>query len=287
MGVCFYFYIMTIGELISELERFAPLSFQEDYDNSGLLTGNRATEATGAILSLDCTEDVVEEAIEKKCNLIIAHHPILFSGLKRITGSNYVERTIIKAIKNDIAIYACHTNMDNVQHGVNKKIAEKLGLNNTRILAPKNGLLKKLVTFVPATHHQPVLDALFAAGAGQIGNYDQCSFNLEGTGTFRAGENADPFIGTRGELSREKEIRIETVFETQKEAGIVAALLKAHPYEEVAYDLYQLANTYSLVGSGMSGELSHPMEETEFLNHVKTVFRVPFVKHTARTGKNH
>ncbi|MES2679672.1 MAG: Nif3-like dinuclear metal center hexameric protein [Bacteroidota bacterium] len=277
---------MTIDEILSEVEGFAPLAYQEDYDNCGLLTGNKSWEATGALLTLDCTENVVDEAIERGCNLIIAHHPIIFSGLKKITGSGYVERTIIKAIRHDIAIYACHTNLDNVRTGVNKKIAEKLGLKNLSILAPKPGLLKKLVTFVPESHHNVVLQALFAAGAGNIGNYDSCSFNTEGTGTFKGNEHSNPFTGKRNELSREKEIRIETIFGIGNEQKVIAALLNTHPYEEVAYDVYLLSNKHPQIGSGMTGELENPMTEAEFLNHVKNTFRVPALKHTQKLGKN-
>lgn len=276
---------MTIEKIIQALEEFAPLAYQEDYDNCGLLTGDKTQEATGALLTLDCTEEIIEEAIQKKCNLVIAHHPIIFSGLKKLTGTNYIERTIIKAIRNNIAIYACHTNLDNVKEGVNKKIAEKLGLTNVRILAPKQNLLKKLVTFVPASHHLMVLNALFGAGAGNIGNYDSCSFNLEGSGTFRGNASTTPFIGKPGELSTEKEIRIETVFELPNQNKVISALLANHPYEEVAYDLYALANSHSLIGSGMVGELEEAMDETGFLNHVKKTFKVPTVKHTNKLSK--
>ena len=277
---------MTIAQIIAELESFAPTAYQESYDNCGLLTGNKAAEATGALLTLDCTEAVVDEAISNNCNLIIAHHPVIFSGLKKITGASYVERTIIKAIKNDIAIYACHTNLDNVKQGVNKKIAEKLGLENLAILAPRNGLLKKLVTFVPASHHEAVQQALFAAGCGNIGNYDSCSFNIEGTGTFRGNAASQPFIGTPGETSREKETRVETIFETASEQRVIAALTGAHPYEEVAYDIYALENQHPQIGSGMTGELKTAMKETDFLNHVKKTFLVPVVKHTKMLQKD-
>lgn len=276
---------MKIEDIIRELEDFAPLSYQEDYDNCGLLTGQKNREATGALLTLDCTEEIIEEAIQKKCNLVIAHHPIIFSGLKKITGANYIERTIIKAIKNDIAIYACHTNLDNIKDGVNKKIGEKLGLRNLEILSPKKNLLKKLVSFVPPSHHEEVLQAVFKAGAGNIGNYDSCSFNAEGTGTFRGNDLAQPFIGKPNELSREKEIRIETIFESARQSAVITALIKAHPYEEVAYDIYELDKPYQEIGSGMIGELPEPMEELDFLNHVKATFKVPTLKHTKKTGR--
>lgn len=276
---------MTIQEIITEIENFAPLAYQEDYDNCGLITGQKDQTITGALLTLDCTEDVIEEAIKNNCNLIIAHHPILFTGLKKINGSNYVERTIIKAIQNNIAIYAAHTNLDNVKQGVNKKMADKLGLNNLNILAPKSNLLKKLVTFVPESHHQAVLEVIFNAGAGNIGNYANCSFNLEGTGTFKGNSDTKPFIGKPNELSTEKEIRIETVFEFNKEANILSALLKAHPYEEVAYDIYSIANKHQQIGSGLIGELEIGMKEDDFLGHVKKCLLSGCLKHTKKTGK--
>jgi dinuclear metal center YbgI/SA1388 family protein len=276
---------MIIAEIISELEAFAPLAYQEEYDNCGLLAGDRTWEANGAILSLDCTEEVVDEALSKKCNLIIAHHPVIFSGLKKITGTNYTERTLIKAIKNDIAIYACHTNLDNVKQGVNMKIAQKLGLTKLRILVPKEHLLKKIVTYVPVSHHEGVLQALFSAGAGAIGNYSSCSFNTSGTGTFKGNDLSKPFIGKANELSREQETKIEALFETPYQSKIIAALLKAHPYEEVAYDIYALDNHHSGIGSGMVGELDVAMNETDFLNHVKKTFQVPSLKHTKRLDK--
>jgi dinuclear metal center YbgI/SA1388 family protein len=277
---------MTIQNIVSEIENFAPLAYQEDYDNCGFITGNPGWEARGALLSLDCTEEVVDEAIAANCNLIIAHHPIVFSGLKKITGANYVERTIIKAIKNDIAIYAAHTNADNVTNGVNFKIAEKLGLINLKILAPKSNLLKKLVTYVPPTHHQQVLDALFAAGCGNIGNYDQCSFNQEGTGTFRGNDASTPFLGKANELSREKEVRVETIFESVKEKAVLDALLGAHPYEEVAFDIYSVGNKLNKVGSGLTGELEKAISEEDFLNLVKKTLHCNCIKYTKKTGKS-
>ena len=277
--------MIRIKDIIAELESFAPLSLQEDYDNCGLLTGKSDAEITAVLISLDCTEEVVEEAIQNKCGMIISHHPLVFGGLKHFTGSTYVERTLIKAIKNDIAIYAAHTNMDNVQEGVNRMIAEKLGLKSCRILAPKNNLLRKLVTYVPPTQHQQVLDALFLAGCGHIGNYDNCSFNTEGTGTFRGNEHSDPFLGKAGELSREKEIRIETIFESHQEAQILKALKSAHPYEEIAFDIYHLSNKFQSVGSGMTGEFEQGLNEEEFLHLVKKVLKCEFLKTTKKTGK--
>jgi dinuclear metal center YbgI/SA1388 family protein len=271
---------MILNNIISELEKFAPISLQETYDNCGLLTGNKDQQITGAILCLDCTEDVIEEAINRNCNLVIAHHPIVFVGLKKLNGSNYVERTIIKAIQNNIAIYACHTNLDNVKLGVNNKIAQKIGLINTEILAPKKSTINKLVTFVPTINLENVRTALFNAGAGNIGNYTDCSYVLEGTGSFNANENANPFVGEIGKVHFEKESRLEVIFESYKEQKIIAALKENHPYEEVAYDLYNLENFNNEVGSGLIGELPIPMTENDFLNHLKIVFNLKSVKHT-------
>lgn len=274
-----------IKEIIEVIEAFAPPAYQEEYDNAALLTGNPLTQCTGALLTLDCTEEVVEEAVQKNCELIIAHHPVIFKGLKKLTGSNYVERTIIKAIQKGIAIYACHTNLDNVQAGVNFKIAQKLGLTGTRILAPKSGLLKRLETYVPEGHEDKVREALFNAGAGNVGNYDQCSFNLEGTGTFRGNENTNPFLGESGKLSREKETKIECIFDSFKAHQVLRALFSAHPYEEVAYAVFEMQNSHSMVGSGLIGYFETALSEHDFLNHLKSVFNLKVLKHTALTGK--
>lgn len=276
---------MLLKEIINEIESFAPLSYQESYDNCGLLTGNKQMEVTGALLTLDCIEATIEEAIRKKCNLIITHHPIIFGGLKKLNGNNYVERTIIKAIQNNIAIYACHTNLDNVKLGVNKKMADKLGLINQQILAPKKSLLKKLVTFVPNTHLDKVRNALFNSGAGNIGNYDQCSFSLVGTGSFRGNENSNPFLGKKGELSLESETRLELIYEGYNEFNVLSALNHTHPYEEVAYDIYQLENTYQYVGSGMLGEFEKELSEKEFLERLKHIFKLKNLKHTSFLNK--
>jgi dinuclear metal center YbgI/SA1388 family protein len=274
-----------IQQIVEVIEEFAPVSYQEDYDNAGLLTGNSKADCTGVLLSLDCTEAVIDEAIEAGSNLIVCHHPIIFKGLKRLTGSNYVERTIIKAIQNNIAIYACHTNLDNVMEGVNAKIAEKLGLQNTSILSPKGGLLNRLETYVPVGHEDKVRKALFEAGAGHVGNYDLCSFNLEGTGTFRGNENTNPFLGEAGTLSKEKEIKIECIFERYKSGRVLKALFAAHPYEEVAYAVFSMQNINNQVGSGIIGTFSEPFTEQEFLSHLKAVFNLKALKHTTLTGK--
>jgi len=275
----------TIKEVISAIEKFAPLSYQESYDNAGLIVGNANEEVKGVLLCLDSIEETIDEAISKKCNLVIAHHPIVFSGLKSITGKNYIERTIVKAIKNDIAIYAAHTNLDNVKQGVNKKIADKIGLEKLNILSPKSNELKKLVCFVPKTHLNEVRTALFNSGCGEIGNYDQCSFNIEGTGTFRAGENTNPFVGNKGEMHQEEEIRVESIFESYKQSKIISAMIAAHPYEEVAYDIYPLSNKNQEVGSGMVGELPKEMSETDFLQHLKQTFNAEGIRYTNLTNQ--
>ncbi|MFO0323284.1 MAG: Nif3-like dinuclear metal center hexameric protein [Bacteroidota bacterium] len=277
---------MILQDIISELEQFAPISYQENYDNSGLLIGDVKQTITGAILCLDCTEETINEAIKKKCNLIISHHPIIFVGIKKLNGSNYVERIIIKAIQNNIAIYACHTNLDNVKLGVSKKIAEKIGLINTKILAPKKSSLKKLVTFVPNNGLEKLRAALFEEGVGKIGNYEKCSYAIEGIGSFKGNDLSNPAVGKKNELHFEKETRLEVVFESFQEQKILKTLKENHPYEEVAYDIYNLENLHDDVGSGLIGELLVPMPEIDFLNHIKNVFNLKYLKHTALLNRN-
>ncbi len=276
---------MTINEVTRFLETIAPLSLQEGYDNAGLLTGSPVWECTGIITSLDVTEAVILEAAEKNCNLVVAHHPIIFGGLKKINGKNYVEKAIIAAIKNDIAIYATHTNLDNVLQGVNGKIADMLGLINRQVLLPKPGLLKKLVVFVPVAQAAAVRNAIFGAGAGHIGNYSECSFNSNGTGTYKAGEGSVPFAGNVGVQHSEEEIKVEVIFPAWLQQAIIQAMVKEHPYEEVAYDIIALDNVLGNAGSGLLGELPEPMVETSFLEQVKTAFGLKLIRHTPLLDK--
>ena len=276
---------MKIADIIALLESTAPPSLQESYDNAGLLTGNAGVTCTGALCTLDATEEVINEAIQRGCNLVVAHHPIIFGGLKKITGRNYIEKTIITAIKNDIAIYAIHTNLDNVIAGVNGIMADKLGLVNRKILAPKEATLKKLFTFVPLEQVEQVRTALFEAGGGHIGNYNECSFGAAGTGTFKGGEGANPFVGEPGERHYEQELKIEVVFPAYLQTAMIRALRTAHPYEEVAYDIVNLANTHPGIGAGLVGDLPDAVPETAFLKQLKTAFNLPLIRHTALTGR--
>jgi dinuclear metal center YbgI/SA1388 family protein len=276
---------MVIRDVIQILEVFAPTALQESYDNAGLLTGNSNWNCTGIIASLDATEEVVLEAIEKKCNLIVAHHPIIFGGLRKLTGKNYVEKTIITAIKNDIAIYAIHTNLDNVLHGVNAAIADKLGLINQKILQPKNETLKKLFSFVPVEFAENVRSAIFNAGGGHISNYSECSFNIAGQGTFKPGEGSNPFTGKRGIRHTEDEIKMEMIFPAWQEQAILSAMNAAHPYEEVAYDIIALDNQNQLVGAGLVGELTESLSETGFLELLKGKFSLSVIRHTPLLNK--
>jgi len=258
--------MIKISDIARYIESIAPLSLQESYDNAGLITGSPSNEVAAALVTIDVTEEVVDEAIAKNIGLIIAHHPIVFSGMKKFTGKNYVERTLIKAIKNDIAIYAAHTNLDSVEQGVNQMICSKLGLQNCTILQPASGQLKKLVTYIPTSHLKKVSEAIFEAGAGNIGNYDNCGFAAEGTGSFRGNENANPFVGEIGEIHFEKEMRFETVFPAYLQQKVLNALQNAHPYEEVAYDIYSLDNTFSKTGMGMVGKLDQPIPKCGLQN---------------------
>jgi dinuclear metal center YbgI/SA1388 family protein len=276
---------MQIKEITQFIESIAPLAYQESYDNAGLIVGNANDKISGILISLDITEEIIDEAISRNLNLVIAHHPIVFSGLKKLNGRNYVERSVIKAIKNNIAIYAAHTNLDSVFGGVNSKICEKLKLQNCRMLIPMQGFLKKLVTFVPTADAERVRTALFDAGAGHIGNYDSCSYNTTGVGSFKGDENSNPYVGEKEKLHFEEETRIETIFPKHIQQKVVKALLDAHPYEEVAYDIYPLDNEFALGGTGMIGELEEPVDEHQFLQTIKEVFHCKVLKHTTLLGK--
>jgi dinuclear metal center YbgI/SA1388 family protein len=276
---------MQISEILAFLESLAPPAYQESYDNAGLITGSGSWECKGVLTTLDATEEVVKEAVLRGCNLIVAHHPIVFRGLKRLNGRDYIERTVIAAVKGDVAIYAIHTNLDNVVEGVNGRIAALLGIVGGRPLLAKEGVLQKLYCFVPVDHLEAVRSAIFAAGAGQIGNYSECGFSVEGAGTFLAGAGTQPFVGQQGIRHTQKEVKLEVVLPAHLSGRVVKAMIGAHPYEEVAYDLVALANAHPGVGSGLIGELGEEMSEKAFLDLVQSVFGVAVIRHTRLTGR--
>jgi dinuclear metal center YbgI/SA1388 family protein len=276
---------MIINELVDFLNDAIPPALQEEYDNAGLLTGNPTDELKGVLVTVDVTETVIDEALNKGANFILAHHPLIFKGLKSLTGKDHVERTVIKAIQNKVAIFSAHTNLDNRYNGVNFKIAEKLGLKNVHILQPRKNALVKLAFFVPHEQANRVREAVFEAGAGQIGDYDSCSYNLEGKGSFRPGDEADPYVGTKGELHFEEETRVETIFPSYKTNAVLKAMIEAHPYEEVAYDLYPLMNEDKESGSGALGVLQSPLNEKDFLKLVKDTFNADGIRHTQLLDK--
>ena len=277
---------IKIKDVTRYLEEWAPLSYQEAYDNSGLITGDPNLEIKGILLSLDCTEEVIDEAIALGCNLVVAHHPIVFKGLRKLTGSNYVERTVIKAIKNDIGIYAIHTNLDNIHTGVNKMICEKIGLKDLKVLAPKNDTLNKLVTFIPKENANQVTSALYEAGAGQVGDYKNCSFQLEGTGTFMPTASTKPHIGEHEKQTYVEETRVELIFPGHLKNQILKALKTSHPYEEVAYYIFPLLNENQHVGSGMIGDLDGDEEPLTFLQSLKNKMNLSVIRHTAPLSRN-
>ena len=275
---------MILRELTDYIESLAPLCYQESYDNSGLLIGSPSDDVNCALISLDVTEAVIDEAISKGVNLIIAHHPLIFRGIKSINDQSETGRCIIKAIKNSIAVYIAHTNLDNVLDGVNNKICNKLGLSGCEILSPLSGQLNKLVTFIPIEYKTKVQEAVFQAGAGHIGNYDSCGYTTDGNGSFRGSDVSQPFVGNCGELHFEPEVRFETIFPSSLKNKVIRALLESHPYEEVAYDIYPLENKYLLAGSGMIGELPEEIEETEFLRKIQHTFNLKVIRHSSLLG---
>jgi len=273
---------MKIQEIIKALEELAPLALQEEYDNAGLTVGDRNAEVKGVLCTIDVTEEVINEAIKLKSNMIVSHHPVVFNELKSLTGITYNERIIIQAIKNEIVLYASHTNIDNASHGVNQRICEKLGLSKCKVLKPLAGKLVKLITFVPEKYADKVRAALFESGAGNIGHYDSCSFNILGTGTFKGDKDTNPFAGEKEKLHNESEIRIETIVPNHLLSRVVNQLLVVHPYEEVAYDLYPLNNKYDLAGSGMIGEFEKAISKNEFFSLLKKTFNLPFIKYSGK-----
>ncbi|WP_139957836.1 Nif3-like dinuclear metal center hexameric protein [Flavicella sediminum] len=275
----------TIKDVTTSIEKLAPLAYAESFDNVGLLVGSYETEVSGVLVTLDSLEATIDEAIEKKCNLVVSFHPIIFSGLKKINGSNYVERVVIKAIKNDIAIYAMHTALDNCFHGVSAKMCEVLGLKNRKVLIPQKHNIKKLLTYVPVENANRLRKALFAQGAGNIGNYDSCSFNVEGFGTYRGNEDSNPTVGKKGELKSEKEIIIGIIFEKHLEANIRKTLFDNHPYEEVAYEITTLENQHQHIGIGMVAEFDEAMDEKDFLQHVKSAMKTDCIRHSKLLNK--
>ena len=276
---------MIIGDILNALERLAPLSQQEPYDNSGLQVGLTRTETAGVLFCLDVTESVVDEASEEGFNLIVSHHPLIFNPIKSVTDRTSIGRCIIKAISNGIAIYSAHTCLDNDMHGVNAMIASKIGLRGLRILRPMSGSLMKLVTFVPKACSEALLQALFDAGCGNIGDYDSCSFAHDGIGTFRAKEGANPYVGDIGELHREPETRIEAVFSASSKAAVLEALLKNHPYETPAYDIYPIDSATSDTGSGMIGTLDTPVRASDFMRQIKSVFGIGSLGYSGDAGR--
>ncbi len=272
---------MIVQDVIQEIEKLCPLPYAEGFDNVGLLVGQRTQTVSGVLVTLDTLENVIDEAIEQNCNLIVSFHPIIFGGLKKLNGSNYVERVVIKAIQNNIAIYAMHTALDNQFNGVNGKICDVLGLENRSVLIPQKASIKKLITFVPTAAAEKVRNALFAAEGGSIGNYDHCSFNVSGTGTFKGNEASNPVVGEKGSIHFEEETQIGITFPKHAEGKILKALFEAHPYEEVAYEITTLENYNQHIGIGMVGELSESMEELDFLKYLKEKMNVSCIRHSA------
>jgi len=276
---------MQIKEITNYIESIAPLSYQESYDNAGLIVGNDSDETNGALITLDVTEPVIDEAIRLKFKMIIAHHPLIFNGIKKINSSTEIGRCLIKAVKNNIAVYAAHTNLDNVKRGVNGKICDKIGLTNCRMLEPFNDKLRKLVVYTPEAYASQVQESIFKAGGGCIGDYDSCGYSLEGKGTFRGNKNTHPFVGEKGELHTEREVRLETIIPEIIKERVISAIKNVHPYEVVAYDLYPLDLNYPLAGSGMTGELPEPEDEDKFLRRIKETFKIKSIRHSSFLGK--
>ncbi|MXV37726.1 Nif3-like dinuclear metal center hexameric protein [Flavobacteriaceae bacterium Ap0902] len=271
---------LKLKEIIKVLENWAPKSDAEDFDNVGLQVGDPEQDIEKALVTLDITDEVVNQAIEENAHLIITFHPLIFKGLKQLSGKNRIERLVVKAIQHNIALYAIHTNLDAQLDGVNGMIAERLGLEDCKILIPKTEDLFKLKFFVPHMDAEKVKDAIFSTGAGTIGNYAECSFNTEGYGTFKPIKGANPTLGTLDQRHEEPETKVEILIQ-QKEINNVLSMMKsAHPYEEVAYDLIPLKNENQTKGMGQIGKLKEPMAAESFLKLVKNQLTTTCVRHS-------
>ena len=276
---------MKLKDLCSYLDSAVPLSFQESYDNSGLQVGSSEREITSALITLDVTEEVMDEAISLKCDVLVSHHPLIFNGIKSLTGKSFTERILYMAVKHDIAIYSAHTNLDVISNGVSRKMAEKMGLEKIKVLSPSENRLLKLVTYIPESHFEKVKNALFEAGAGVIGNYDRCGFTTSWTGSYRGNESTKPFLGEKGKIHFEKEMRFETILFSHLKDKAIKALIEVHPYEEVAYDLYVLENMNIEIGLGCVGNFPRKFSEDDFLKFVSSVFDAKGVRYSKPTGK--
>ncbi|MEP1488679.1 MAG: Nif3-like dinuclear metal center hexameric protein [Algibacter sp.] len=276
---------MIVQDVINHLEELAPLAYAEDFDNVGLLVGDKNSNVTSVLVTLDTLETVIDEAIAENCNLIVSFHPIIFKGLKKLTGNSYVERVVMKAIKHDIAIYSMHTALDNALQGVNDMICNQLELINKRILIPQSETIKKLTTYVPKAEAEQLRTALFNVGAGSLGNYDDCSFNVEGVGTFNGNEESSPIKGKKGALHFEEETKITITYAKHIESKVLKALFETHSYEEVAYEIITIENKNQNIGMGMVGELNTPMEVKTFLKYLKTKMNTELIRHSALLDK--
>jgi dinuclear metal center YbgI/SA1388 family protein len=276
---------MKLKDLTTYLDSAVPLDFQESYDNSGLQVGSLDREISSAIICLDITEKVIAEAVSHNCDVVVSHHPLIFTGIKKLTDKSSVERMLIETVKHDIAIYSAHTNLDKIINGVSWKMAEKIGLEEVSVLSPAENKLLKLVTYIPENYFEKVKNALFEAGAGVIGNYDQCGFTVAGTGSFRGNEYTSPFSGKKGQIHLEPEIRFETILYTHIKDKVINALLEGHPYEEVAYDIYPLENNNIQTGLGCIGSLKNPVSEHDFLQIVAEVFDAGGIRYSDPTGR--
>ena len=276
---------IPLKTLLDNIEGWAPLALQEDYDNAGLILGNPQATVHKALVCLDITPEVVDEAIQLHADLVISHHPAIFKGIKRINPASRLGYMIKQSLCHDIAWYAMHTNLDNTLDGVNSYLAKQLGLQTPRPLIPLKGLYGKLQVYVPSSHAEQLRQALAEAGCGISPKYDHCSFSSQGEGRLRALENARPFVGEPGQLHVEPECKIECLYPVHKTRQVMAVLLASHPYEEPAFDLMPLENTAADKGSGIIGILETPCTETAFLDRLKTLTGVPCIRHSGFKGR--
>jgi dinuclear metal center YbgI/SA1388 family protein len=276
---------MDVRSIIGILERWAPRDVAMQDDNPGLQCGSVADPVRGILVSLDADLPVIQEAVRKRRTMIVTHHPFLFRPLRSIDTGSERGKIIELLLRHRISLYAAHTNLDFSAGGTSHALAEALGVTHPVFLRRSHRLQKKIVTFVPPEHVDRIAQAMAAAGAGILGDYDECSFRVEGIGTFRGNEKSSPTVGKRGRRERVRETRLEMVVAGRQLEQVIGALQKEHPYEEVAYDVFPCENVSTTHGAGVVGSLRRPVALGTFLLRAKRTLGVKALRYTGNPAR--
>ncbi|MGM0602343.1 MAG: Nif3-like dinuclear metal center hexameric protein [Bacillota bacterium] len=273
-------------EIISLMGEIAPVKLAEEWDNVGLQIGDLSNEVNKVLLALDLNTEVIDEAVDNNCNMIITHHPVIFNGINSVSSESAVGDMIIRLIKNDIIVFSAHTNLDIVEEGLNDFICRKLGIEDFQPLdVTQIGNYYKFVVFVPENHIENIKSAVFKNGGGKLGNYSHSGFVSKGKGSFKPLKGSEPYIGSTEKIEEVDEIRLETIVAEDKLDKVLKAVLKAHPYEEAAYDIYEIKRTSNVDGIGRIGYLTDTMLLGDYINTVKEKLNLPYLKFVGKKDK--